>query len=289
MANRTFPSLPPACVSLLGHTSSFSQQSPGLLASPFSLPKRSWVSRKLNITAKLLQQGQSWAKAGDSPEQTVAPELPGPRGPDAAAPLGSALLVNLTCGTLCCHAFLTLLHMAVIPSAIQMEGSTMWAALATRRGMQPLKIDCLRQALSLHPPTQTYTLSQIHFTVKVQYLLKKNMQSLTGLLSKFLWTFCFFLNWAGRFRCISNLSMCRTLGFCRLGGWWEHDDPWRLKNKYWGGITPKQHAAFIHTSGIGFIQMGRKSSWPKALTSINAGFPVHMAVPFKELWQWYCL
>lgn len=36
-------------------------------------------------------------------------------------------------------------------------------------------------------------------------------------------------------------------------------------------------------SGISFIQMGRKSSWPKALTSTNAGFPVHMAVPFKEL------
>lgn len=50
-----------------------------------------------------------------------------------------------------------------------------------------------------------------------------------------------------------------------------------------GHAVVKQRAAFIHTSGISFIQLGRKSSWPKALTSINAGFPVHMAVPFKEL------
>lgn len=68
-----------------------------------------------------------------------------------------------------------------------------------------------------------------------------------------------------------------------LGDRAVHDDLQRLKNKRREGITPRQHAAFIHTAGTGFIQMGRKSSWPQALPSIDAVFPVHMAVPFKEL------
>lgn len=132
----------------------------------FFCRKRSWVSEKLNITAKLLQQGQSWAEAGDSPEQSVAP-----CGPDAAALLGSALLINLPCGTLCCHAFLTLLHVAVIPSAIQMEGSTTWAALATRWGMQPLKTNAFSPAT--HTLTQTYTLSHALYSESTIFAKEK--------------------------------------------------------------------------------------------------------------------
>lgn len=59
MVNRTFPSLPPARVTSQGHASFFSQQSPSLLGSPFSLPKGTWAIKQLNVTAELLQQGQS--------------------------------------------------------------------------------------------------------------------------------------------------------------------------------------------------------------------------------------
>jgi len=52
MANGTSPSPPPACVSSQRHARVFSQQSPELLASPFSLPNRRWVSKKIDHYGK---------------------------------------------------------------------------------------------------------------------------------------------------------------------------------------------------------------------------------------------
>lgn len=125
---------------------------------PFFFAKMKLGQWKIEHYSKTLAARTKLSRGRGLPQQTVAPKLPGQRGPAAAALLGSALLINLTRGTLCCHAFLTLLHMAVIPSAIQMEGSTTWAALAARRGMQPLKTNAFSPAT--HPLTQTYTLSQ---------------------------------------------------------------------------------------------------------------------------------
>lgn len=73
MANRTLPSLPPACASLQGCTNLFPPQSSELLASSFSLPKRSRVSEKIEHYSKTLAartklcKGRGLLGAGCSP------------------------------------------------------------------------------------------------------------------------------------------------------------------------------------------------------------------------------
>lgn len=183
----------------------------------------------------------------------------------------------------CCFASVPLLHWLLLLQPYKWKRAQWelhWPPGWVYDSWQLIKMN------TFSPPVQTYhTHRQTCFKGKAQHFLKKNTQSLTDFheLSAAPWT-----EQGG----LDAKAISPHAGHLSFAGWEPGGNTMILGDSKTGteeGITLKQHAAFIHTSGTDFIQMGRKSSWPQALTSINAGFPVHMAVPFKELWQWYCL